>query len=256
MSGQPRRIARFEKLGGGIWFTFDNELAEGETNPLETIGDGFQFTATEQIGHLPNGMLAYYLGNEKGERQNSAPDFVGHDKTSTNNVAKIEIGLSCVRCHSNGGLQDVRDWIKKQYRPPVELQSPDYEKLVEAKRAYFRRMEPDLKKDRERYAAALLEATGLKPEAYSLAVGNVWKAYADADDAVDLARAAREFGVTKQHLQTAFRWYRSVPGRGLSVLDMYIHEEKEQEAVPVDQFNARYALGQHALQLWVKEGKK
>src|SRR5262249_8535574 len=94
VADQSRRIAAFDKLQGRLWATYDNTKATGNRNPLEVPDAGFAYDATEQFGHLANGMWAMGLFDSKGGRQNSAPDFVGHDRTSPNNRARIEINLS------------------------------------------------------------------------------------------------------------------------------------------------------------------
>lgn len=235
----PRRVSEF--VEGLLWITFDNKVAVGNRNPLDTPDDTFLFDATEQYGRLPNGLWLFGLFNAAGVRQDSAPDFIGKDTTAADKRGRIEVGVSCLACHDNGGLQDFKDHYKNQFRvsakpgePTVRVDSPDFNLLYDVQRFYFRDLDLTLKQSRERYAVALLTATGLKPEQYAKAVRNVWYNYADAATVVDMARAARELGVTKDHLQKALRFYKLESLRGYTVLDMFLRPEKEQVPIPLE----------------------
>src|SRR5207253_2525217 len=77
----------------------------------------FRHQAEEHYLTLPNGLPVYFLGNAQGERQDSAPDFIGSD-TSVLNVSRdgrIHVCLGCVRCHAGNVLQPIDDWARKNY---------------------------------------------------------------------------------------------------------------------------------------------
>lgn len=238
VSRQPRRISVETKLGGEIWITFDNKVAKGDRNPLEIPDKTFKFDATEQLAHLPNGILAMGLFDAQGKLQESAPDFIGPDKTSTGNDGRIHLG-QCFRCHSEG-LKPFDGWYKNLYRPGLKVVGPEYQAIIDLQDKYYGRILTQLKPGVDRHAIAIREATGLTLEDYSKVIGKRWKIV--QDDEVDMGRAAREFGVTKDRLQAAFRAYKAEhPGKplvpqGVSVLDMFLRDEKERQTIPVDQF--------------------
>lgn len=251
VSEQPRRIARFDKIGGAYWITFDSKLARGKSNPLENIDrKDFAFDASEVIAHLPNGWMACGLFDNKGVRQDSAPDFVGHDKTTTSNNGRIENALSCYRCHQKGMLQDIDDWQRNLYQPPISLSGPDKEKIIEAQQLWLRSLIPALKADRDRYEAAVLEATGLDSGKYSAALRNRWMIYADAPTAVDRERAAREVGVSEAELTEALTAFHASPFQPVKTTAVYTLPPARRRRIPIDQYHELHQNVQQAVFAW------
>jgi hypothetical protein len=203
-----RRLVRRPKIDGGYWLTQDNNLKRnpqgGKGNALRVLNDDYAFQAVETFGHLPNGCFATGLFDQNGVRQDVAPDFIASDATAPYTDRKVHINLSCLRCHVDDGLKDVDGWVRNVLnRPPNALLSADPHEARRLREQYVRRLDPDLKRDRERYAAAVLEATGGPPREYSAGLAYLWKRY--AEDAVTLERAARELGVTPECLVLSLR---------------------------------------------------
>jgi hypothetical protein len=200
---QPRAIERKEKVGGALWRTRDIRVAKDKSNPLRVLDDKLVFDATEQYGHLSNGLWAMFLGNAKGERQDSAPDFIASDSTAPHNDRRVHIYLSCARCHSASGLQEIDGWVRGVLNaPPNFLAAADIKEAKRLRQQYVRRLEPHLVADRKRYSDALLEATGgLTPEKYASGLALLWKT--QAEDAVTVDRAARDLGCSVKELQDA-----------------------------------------------------
>src|SRR6185369_1073653 len=75
---EPRALERLEKIGGAKWYSYDFNEALDQNNPLEILGTDrhgdpvFTFDASEQYGHLPNGLWAVGLFNAKGEAVKNA----------------------------------------------------------------------------------------------------------------------------------------------------------------------------------------
>ena len=206
---QPRRIAAFPTIGRmHLWKTFDNQLAEGERNPLRVLTDEFKFDASEEFGPLPNGFWTWGLFAADGTRQDSAPDFIGPDKTSPSNDGRIHVCLSCVRCHyspGNGGragIQGIDGWSRHLFREggTTPLQSPSPDKLRELRQKYLRDLAGPVDDDRRIHRRSVLEATGLEPDEWSAAFA---KLYASHDADVGLDRAAADCGVTPARLREA-----------------------------------------------------
>ncbi len=261
VSRAARRLARFEKTGGAYWLTFDNRVATGQNNPQRVLNDEFRFAASETYGHLANGLWAVGLFDNQGNRQDSAPDFVGGDKHSHNNDARIHIFLSCVRCHVDGGMQDIHDWARRTFRPPTPLQSPDYQAVLDARRKYLRHLEPFLAGDRLRYATALHECNGMTPEAYAAALA---KYYASIDRPVSLERAAEDLDTTPEFLVKMLRKNaekrpdgKDGPGND-TVLAPFARPAKEIETIPLEQWWEALPLAHLALRgltVWPQQTK-
>lgn len=254
VSRQPRRIGLFDKIGGEITITYDNKLAIGDRNPLDTPDNTFKFRATEQLGNLPNDWLAMGLFNDDGTRQDTAPDFIGPDKTALGTDTRIHVGL-CFRCHADGGLKDIDGWYKTQFSPPVKLNGPDKEKILDVQYKYFVRIDAKIKTARERFSAVVKEATGLTTEEYSKLISKHWFKIADAP--MTMARAAREYGVSKEQFHAAMIDYKKKPDRAYTVLDMFMQPEEKQKPFPVEQFWEIYTEGQKILAATLpKQGEK
>lgn len=203
-----RRIVHLEKAGGNYWITQDADQRaaknRAKANPITNLGDDYEFDASEVFSHLSNGLFATGLFDAKeGARQNTAPPNIASDSTAPYTDRQVHVNLSCVRCHSNGGMKDIDGWIRNvQNMPPNALGTTDPKQRKTLQQQYVRRrLEPFLDASRDRYNRALLEATGMKSEAYSLAYAKLWEAYAERP--VTVERAARDLGCSVKQLQDA-----------------------------------------------------
>lgn len=246
VSKQPRRVARYDKVGGALWSTFDNRLALDKNNPLRQLDDAFKFDASEVYAHLSNGMWAMALFDKNGVRQDSAPDFVGRDKTTTSNDGRIHAPLSCIKCHTNGGLKEIDDWTRNLLTPPpLALQSPDRKVFLDLRRKYLRHLEPHLDADRAKYVRALAEANGMTPREFAAAVGKFWLEYDNTP--VGPRRAAAELGVTPEVLTAALEHRLKTRGDADLVLGDYLLPAERQKGIPIDQWREAYPLAQQFL---------
>jgi hypothetical protein len=251
ISENPRRIGAFEKIKGKIWITYDNRLAEDNRNPLEEPNGKFEFDATEQLGNSPNGWLWQGLFNAKGERQDSAPDFIGKDSTSTGKDGRVHVG-QCNRCHSDGGMKSFEGWYAHQYQPPARLTSPIKDKIIDVQRKYYGRIQKQVEETRSQHVAAVYEATGLDHREYSRLIARCWEEVHDTP--VDAARAARERGYEEEEYVKALIYYKSEPYRGLASIDGFAHAEKaKRKTIPVRQWYNNVSDADRAIALWRKE---
>ncbi len=133
-----RRIVRFQAPGGGYWFTQDSDqrLAKdkAKSNPASNLGDNYEHQAVEGIGFGANNFPKTFLGDQAGVRQDRAPDNIAGDRTGgVHNDYRIHINLSCTRCHRNGYLQEVDDWIRNIYNADgllgTKLGPDEYQRL-------------------------------------------------------------------------------------------------------------------------------
>lgn len=201
VSQEPRRIAAYDVAGQmKYWRTFDSKLAQNEFNPLQILDNTFKHDAEESFGPLPNRMWVWGLFDKDGVRQDSAPDFIGFHHFTQSNNGKIEINLSCVDCHykeSVGGYAGVRDfepWARTLFAKQFDLTSYDYLTQVVLRRQYLSDLRGAIKNDRDVHSRAVIEATGLTPQAWA----NVYsKSFWDYGKPIGLDRVYNEIGVNK-----------------------------------------------------------
>jgi hypothetical protein len=201
---QPRAIRRDEKIGGSLWKTIDFDKAVDRKNPLRVLGKDIEadYTASEQFGHLANGLWATGLFNKSGERQATAPDTIASDSTSKSTDRRVHVCISCLRCHADGGLQSIDGWSRNLFQPPLKLTSPDFDIQKKLKQQYVRKLEPFIEADRQRYEVAIKEATGgWKSGEYAAAFSEAWSAYEDV--AADLEWLALRLSTKPETLKAA-----------------------------------------------------
>ncbi len=258
---EPRGVQRVEKIGGGYWRTFDVVRGEGkdDKNALRILGSdkagkpALRFDASEQYGHLPNGLWAFGLFDGAGKRQDAAPDRVAVDSVPlTRNNHRIAVCVSCTRCHANGGLQDLDDWARN-FPPELDLlagdatgkKPVDYEDVKRLRAQYRRKLEPSIEQDRKRYAAVLLEATGMKPEEWAKEFPAAWQAAADPD--VTLEWAARDLGETPGRIRAALDWQVRTRGAVDPVLAVWLLPAARQRPLTVTHWREAIPLLQQYL---------
>ncbi len=189
-----RSMFRVPTLTGPYWVTQDFQTSTLKQNTLRLLKgdtDPPQGDASEQYGVLPNGLFAFWLQNKDGARQDTAPDFIASDGQANGTDRRVHVGLSCVRCHVEG-IRPLDDWARRTFRGPLQLASPDYEKLKQLRQLYLSDLPKQVKRDQADYADALKATNGLTAVANAGAVSKLWDAYAEHDRT--LADVARETG--------------------------------------------------------------
>ncbi len=187
---QPRAIRRDGGPDSPYWRTFDFKLAVNESNPLEVFGDDIEKAfhdpknkgkvASEQYILLPNGtwaMGAFAGGEEDGERQDVAPNFVAGDKRSPSNDLQIHVNISCKRCHRKGGLMPINNWAKNFFPPPLELFKGNQPEARLFREQYGRDLAGRIERDRPEYEAVVMRWTGWKSEEYADKAAAEWNRY-------------------------------------------------------------------------------
>jgi hypothetical protein len=107
ISRNNRLIERHESPYGSYWRSYDFSSNGGPRNlfahPLGPLGkDAFQADGGEIIFDLPNGLHAFLLVNEKGQRLDKAPVSIVSDPRRPDRA--VENGVSCMSCHVRGFL--------------------------------------------------------------------------------------------------------------------------------------------------------
>lgn len=241
---QPRAIVRVEGVRP-IWKSFDFRKAVDKKNPLRILGPDIEkdFDATEQFALLKNGFWATALFNGKGDRQDFAPQFIARDTLSKSNDPSVHVNMSCIRCHTEGGLQTVAGWTRK---PGFAVQSPDEEKLRELREQYYSNLSRLLDRDRGVYADAVKEATGWTTKEWSAKYSGEWERYEDAR--VDLDWAARDLHTTPKNLKEIIEAMLKAPIQGRNGnVDLVVAAFARGEAVGIRTWEEAYPLAQITL---------
>jgi hypothetical protein len=186
----PRGIVRWDTLSGvGLWRSIDFKRetlaklkAKGIT-PIKTTGrelenhaDGF-----EGFAGLPNAMWFTWGANKKRELLDAVPGEIAGDTFSKTSNKQVQPNAVCLRCHaSKAGLNDIDGWFRNSLNPPLELRFYDYDKAVETRQQYLRKLEPFMARDRAAFEEAVIECTGLKASEYLKRYTELWEKTEDA----------------------------------------------------------------------------
>lgn len=200
---QNRQILRLGAVDSSSWRTLDAKKSTGRSNARRNLGEDYKHDAEEHYGFLPNGLFAYFLCDQNGVRQDSAPDFIGYDKGSQSNDGRIHVMLACIRCHREG-LRPIDDWARKFWSVPFGLGVTDPEDRAarEKTQQYLGDLAFHLKRDRELFDYALGQVSGWTPAQLADAYADWWRWYGEED--VGIERAADEWGTTPDLLRAAF----------------------------------------------------
>lgn len=208
VSLQPRAIARYPAADSGYWKTYDYRIALGNKNPLNVFLKDIEkeFDATETIGFGPTYFLLWGAFNQKGERQDTVPDFIAPNHMARGNDKRIHPNMSCVECHYESGFKPIDDWARNMLTPPPEFVfgSTDYNKVKDFREQYTKKLEPWLDKDRKLFEEAVKTATGWTTKAYSKAYADFWYRFENAK--VNLAWAERDTGLPQDLIVKAIDW--------------------------------------------------
>jgi serine/threonine-protein kinase len=182
VSNQNRLVERHPGAFGCYWKSYDFKENDGDSNlmrfplgPLNLFPQGkhpyrdqaFVHAGGELIWALPNGLHAYMLTDDKGERIDAGPADVVRDPSEfAGKNTLILNGLSCMGCHKHGmieftdrirasaGLQgDAKEKVKRLYpeekvmKRLVDDDELDYLTSFDRVIAPYLRVGPDEKKD-------------------------------------------------------------------------------------------------------------
>lgn len=146
---QPRGLAYY-------WKSHDFKTSTGVENMFR---DPINFSASggEMIWTLPNGMQAYYVCDNKGNRIDAAPTEIVTDEFASDKI--VRNGLACIRCHQVGmrSFQDDVLPALTSFRGTARAFSMEH-----AERLYAPQQEMDalLEKDGKAYTTAMEKLFG------------------------------------------------------------------------------------------------
>ena len=239
-----RQVYRFQSITGGYWITLDVNESADRKNAVRLLNGDFvdNHDAEEHYGFLPNGLFAYYLSQADGKQLDTAPDTIASDHTSSSNDHRLHVGLSCVRCHTEG-IRPIDDVARRLYRGAIALQSPDPFKLRRLRQLYLSDLPKYETRDRQDFAEAVKACNGLGVEENAKVFGATWKRY--QDDSVTVATAELELGIESGKLVPALKVYSVATGSLDPVLAFFI----QNPPLPVrrDHFEESFGLLQAAV---------
>jgi serine/threonine-protein kinase len=166
VSKQNRLVDRHDAIFGAYWKSYDFKSDEGAGNlinfPLGPLfadhpfaDRAFRHAGGEIIFNLPNGLQAYLLIDEKGQRIDVGPVDIVRDALETAGTPQIVNGLSCMACHKNGVIR-----FEDLIRGGTAVKG-DARLKVQALYRTKDEMDRLLTRDEERFLRALDEATSL-----------------------------------------------------------------------------------------------
>jgi len=208
VSKNNRVVERHTSQYGAYWKSYDFAGSVGVQNirkhPLSFKHDG-----GEIVFNLPNGLQAYYISDDKGNRIDKAPtDIVSNPAASD---PAVRNGLSCIGCHTEG-MKTFKDVM----RTTIELtENPTYDK-TRALRLYVGqdKMDKLLEQDTEKYRQALVKATGAGFEE----IEPVHRAHEVFGQPLNAADAAAALGLKTEAFVQQIQDKQSLQNLGLTAL--------------------------------------
>ena len=155
VSNNNRVVERHTSRYGAYWKSYDFAGSVGSqhifTHPLSFTPDG-----GEIIFNLPNGLQAYYISDDAGNRIDVAPTTIVSNPAADDPA--VRNGLSCIGCHTEG-MKTFEDTVRASVQ---RVQNPTFDK-EQALRLYVEQsvMDARLDEDKTRYETALRETGGI-----------------------------------------------------------------------------------------------
>ena len=208
VSKNNRVVERHTSVYGAYWKSYDFAGSVGAQN-IRTHPLSFKHDGGEIVFNLPNGLQAYYISDEKGNRIDKAPtDIVSNPAASD---PAVRNGLSCIGCHTQG-MKTFKDVMQTT----IELtEKPTYDK-THALRLYVGqdKMDTLLEQDTQKYLQALVKATGHGFED----IEPVHRAHEVFEQPLDAADAAAALGLKTETLVQQIQDKQSLQNLGLTAL--------------------------------------
>ena len=152
VSNNNRVVERHTSRYGAYWKSYDFAGNIGTqdilTHPLSFTHDG-----GEVVFNLPNGLQAYYVSDDLGNRIDEAPITIVRNLAASDPT--VRNGLSCIGCHTEG-MKTFEDEVRAVFE-----KQPDSAIKAQVLRLYVEKSEMDayVADDTQRYREAL-EKTG------------------------------------------------------------------------------------------------
>lgn len=181
--------------GGYYWISHDTLKSIDDRNYVQNILDE-KFDATEVIATLPNGLQAYFVGDDKGKRLDKADNEIATDHMLADKI--VRNGRSCIYCHAPG-INPIQDEVrtlntKLQNRSSVELRILKEKDKYRIEDLFSGNLDRQIVRDQQLYADAVGEATGMPPVQMARVYFDQWEGYTEL--LLNKDTIARECGMT------------------------------------------------------------
>jgi hypothetical protein len=186
VSNNNRIVERHRSSFGAYWKSFDFPDNVGAHNIFQRPMD-FERAGGEIIFNLPNGLQAYLLVDQRGNRIDQAPTNIVFNKSAGR--PEIRNGQSCMACHVNG-MRPLSDDV----RATLSSLAPDLRRQAMDLYVDNAVMKGLLLEDQKRFENAVRETGGRPGEEPLVEVSQRYQASLNA------AGAAAELGLTEGEL--------------------------------------------------------
>jgi hypothetical protein len=205
---KPRRVVWSQGPLGGVYQTLDVAAVDARRDPirrpLSAAGANLTYDAGEWFAMAPNGLWRVALYDSQGKLQQTVPDKIAKDTSDVAADGIVTPLVSCIRCHTEGGLRPFRDDQSRLFASGrVDLRSEDSTLVQRAAEFYDEpRLLRQMDFDRQTYAASASRATdGMQAEEIAAALGRSVREF--AYQPLGTERAARELGLSAAELPQA-----------------------------------------------------
>jgi hypothetical protein len=199
---RARRSPTF--TGGYYWETFDTlNSIKGNKSLTHLLDD--KFDAGEFICSLPNGLQAYFLANNKFERQDEAPINIAKDSTAVDGV--VRNGRSCMICHAEG-IKPIDDEVRalNRWNPNhdgVRLLVTKEKDAYKIDDLFSSDLDKQVVKDMQLFADAIGLTNGLKPAQNAKFYAEIYDGY--IEHLITKEDVARECSLTMPQLDALLK---------------------------------------------------
>ncbi len=211
VSRNNRVVERHEGKYGAYWKSFDFQSSQGSDNIFTDLIN-LKPAGGEMIFTLPNGLQAYYITDDKGQRIDFAPTSVVTDANASDKT--VRNGLSCMRCHDRG-MKTFADVVRPTLRKVDAV--PAGTDVGAVLKLYREQSELDalVKRDEEKFMNALEQLLGKSQTVEALKPAS--KAFLDLP--LSLSQAGAEIGLNNsKQFQNDARWKQKLVDFGFSAL--------------------------------------
>ncbi len=198
-----------------VWISFDSEIINTDSDPLEHLDGAFKSDASEFIYLLPKNsstttghLQAYALATADGVVQVKAPASIVVDHTNVRGV-EIRSALSCIVCHVEGLRPPASDALRKYIESGAEVYA-DYQQQIKIESKLLTNLEKNIARANEDYSATILAINGLSSLDNASALKRVVRAY---DRDLTLAQAASELWISTEKLVNLLATSTGLPAR-------------------------------------------
>ena len=189
-TNNKRYLKRFPTLVGYLWEARSSETTDYLRSLLSEDYDSLQVLASN-----PNGLISYYIANDKGKPLNHISPKVAADTKTFEFDALVHASRNCMVCHSSG-IISFEDSVRAILKKEVQIFSPDEKVSLKLKGLFGDEL--PIVRDQKNYAKAVLEATDMEAKTVMEKYVSIWKNYYSD---LTFTQVANLMGKTEEELE-------------------------------------------------------